>query len=71
MFSRVALYPFALVQVVVLLMLIDVAMQAGPDAFVIAFLICVPCKHDPAVHFCQLRVGDNQCQMFGRRAKCK
>ena len=51
--------------------LIDVAMLAGPEAFIIAFLICVPCRHDPAVHFCQLRVGYNPCQMFRWRAKCK
>ena len=51
--------------------LIDVATQAGCDAFVIAFSICVPYKHDPAVHFCQLGVGDNPCRMFGWHAKCK
>ena len=51
--------------------LIDVTMQAGPDAFIIASSICVLCRPDPAVHFCQLRVGDNLCQMFGRRVKCK
>ena len=39
--------------------LIDVAMQVGPNVFVIAFLIRVPCRHDPAVHFCQLEVKDN------------
>ena len=51
--------------------LINVAMQAGSDTFVIASLIRVPCKNDPAVHFCQLKVGDDLCQMFGWRAKCK
>ena len=30
--------------------LVDVATQAGPKAFGIVFLICVPCGHDPAVH---------------------
>ena len=51
--------------------LINVATQAGPNTFVIASLIREPCKHDLAVHFCQLRAGNNPCQMFGRRAKCK
>ena len=51
--------------------LIDVAMQAGPNAFVIAFLIRVPCGHDLAMHFCQLGVEDNPCWMFGRRTKLK
>ena len=51
--------------------LIDVATQAGPNIFVIVSLICVPCKHDPAVHFCQLEVGNDLCWMFGRRAKRK
>ena len=49
--------------------IIDVAMQAGANAFVIVSLICVPCGHDPTVHFCQLGVGDNPCWMFGRCAK--
>ena len=32
--------------------LVDVAMQAGPDAFVIISLILVPCRHDLAMHLC-------------------
>ena len=51
--------------------LIDVATQAGPNAFIIASSILVPCGHDPAVHFCQLRVGDNPGWMFRRHAKCE
>ena len=51
--------------------LVDVAMQAGSDAFVIVSSIHVPRQHDPAVHFCQLGIRDNPCQMFGRCAKRK
>ena len=51
--------------------LVDIATQAGRDAFVIAFLIRVPCRHNPAVHFCQLQVRNNPCWMFRRHAKCK
>ena len=51
--------------------LIDVAMQAGPNTFVTASSIHMPCRHDLAVHFCQLKVDDDPCQLFGRRAKCK
>ena len=51
--------------------LVDIAMQAGSNAFVIAFSIYVPRGHDPAVHLCQLGVGNNPCWMFGRCAKRK
>ena len=51
--------------------LVDIATQAGLNTFLIVSSICVPRGHDPAVHLCQLGVGDNLCQMFGRRAKHK
>ena len=35
---------------------IEIATQAGPDAFIIAFSICVPCKHDFAVRLFSLRL---------------
>ena len=49
----------------------NVATQVGPNTFVIVFLIYMPCGQDLTNHFCQLKVGEDPCWMFGRRAKCK
>ena len=43
----------------------------GLNVFVIVSSIRVLCGPDPAVHLCQLGVGDNSCQMFKRRVKRK
>ena len=51
--------------------LINIAMQTGSNAFVIASSIGVPCRHDSAVHLCQLGIGDYLCWRIRRRAKHK